>query len=174
MIYLGVDISLKSIGWVIIDGEKIVKAGLIKNPKDQATVPHLSRISDHIGYLISNYNIETVIIEDLFIQFVQVGKSLYQIHGVVKEIVYKKLKIEAIAYHQSTWRSTLGIKRLNKTERDALLPDAKNKTHHKHLCDIKHRVIAYVNARMGTEYTYVENDIADAIGLILAHKGMEK
>ena len=165
---------MKSIGWVITDDEKIIKAGLIKNPKDQATGSHLSRISDHIGYLITNYNVELVIIEDLFITFVQVGKSLYQIHGVVKEIIYKKMKIEAIAYHQGTWRSTLGIKRLNKAEREALLPEARNKTHHKYLCDIKHRVIVYVNDRVGTEYTYDENDIADALGLILAHKDMGK
>lgn len=177
MIYLGIDISLKSIGWAIIsldgDDETIVKTGLIKNPEDQATGSHLTRISDHIGYLISNYNIDNVIIEDLFIKFVQVGKSLFQIHGVVKDIVYRKLKLEAIAYHQGTWRKALGIKRLNKAERDALLSEARNKTDHKYLCDIKHRVIAYVNDRLKTEYTYEENDIADAVGLILAHKDMK-
>lgn len=171
---MGIDISLKSIGWAVVDGdETIIKAGLIKNPKDQATGEHLSRIRDHVRHLINHHAIDIVVIEDLFIQFVQTGKSLYQIHGVVKEIIYRELKCEAIAYHQGTWRSALGIKRLNKAEREELLPMAKNKTHHKYLCDIKHRVISYVNKRIDSEYTYEENDITDAIGLILAHKDMK-
>ncbi len=165
---------MRSFGWAVLDrSDGIVKTGLIKNPEAQATGAYLHRIRNHIKHLLSKYPIDTVIVEDLFIRYVNIGKALYQIHGVVKEIVYQKLELEAICYHQGTWRKVLGIKPLNKAEREALLPEARNKTHHKYLCDIKHRVVACVNKRFNTEFTYEENDITDAIGLVLAHWGKQ-
>ena len=100
---------------------------------------------------------------------------LFQIHGVIKELAHAELGKEPFAYHQSQWRSTLGIKPLSKKEKQALIPEAqavkgeRYKTYHKHLCDIKHRVIDFVNNEFDIDLTFEENDIADAIGLIVAH-----
>lgn len=173
---MGIDISQNSTGFAIMENGVVLKNGYIKNPLKQPVGEYLQRIRKSIIYLLKSNNVELVIIEDIFIQFNTVAKKINQVHGVVKEACRSVLDIEVILYPQQTWRSTLGIKNLTKKEKDALIPVAKEvkgekyKTYHKHLCDVKHRVVAYVNKRLNSEYTFEENDITDAIGLILAYE----
>ena len=165
-----------------MDDYDLVDRGFIRNPTDQKVGAHLSRVSDHVSFIIKKYQVEEVIIEDLFIQFLTTGKKILQIHGAIKAAVFRHMQAEAFVYPQQTWRAKLGIKNLTKKEKEALIPAAKKvkgeryKTYHKYLCDVKHRVVAYVNQSGVTShvFTFEENDVTDAIGLILAHMRMDK
>ena len=86
------------------------------------------------------------------------------------------MEVETTAYASQSWRHRiLGIKKFSKDEKKEFeivakkVKGTKYKTYHKHLCDIKHRVIEYVNKRLNTKYIFEQNDIVDALGLCVAH-----
>lgn len=175
---LGLDISQNSTGYAIVDfpEETVVKSGYIRNPGEQPIGQYTCRIRDHVQHLIVDYDVDEVVMEDLFMAFNMTAKKILQIHGVIKEVCRRQMKKETTAYASQTWRhKILGIKKFTKKEKQLLEAKAKKlkgqryKTHYKYLCNIKHKVIDYVNERMKTEYVFEQNDMVDAIGLCLAH-----
>jgi Holliday junction resolvasome RuvABC endonuclease subunit len=175
---LALDISQNSTGYAVVEfpKEKIIKSGYIRNPQNQSIGEYTGRVRDHVQYLIVEYMIDEVVMEDLFMAFNMTAKKILQIHGPVKEITFRMLKKEAATYAQQTWRhKILGIKKFTKKEKEKLEAEAKKvkgkryKNYFKNLCSIKHKVIEYVNKRMKTEFVFEQNDMADAVGLCLAH-----
>lgn len=168
-VVLGIDISYRSLGLVVMKGKKILKEIILQNPTGQLNGEYYSRIRYVLSTYIEQYKVEDAVIEDLNIRFLKVGKKLLPIHGIAKEVVHSLLGKEATTYNVSTWRFTiLNLKKFTKEEKAEIDKLDIPKTHKKMMKDVKHKVIALVNKKLETHYTFTENDLADGAGLIIA------
>lgn len=171
---LGIDISSRSTGLIILEskGLKILKRHIIKSKDfdNRGFGEYYYHISDTIRYYLLD-NVFDVVIEDLNIRFLKPAKLILPIHGIVKEVVYSKLKKEAICYNVSTWHyKILGLKKYTKVEKDTVRKLLITKKEMKKRLDVKNKVIEYVNKVIyNAGFTYEENDLADAAGLTLAY-----
>lgn len=170
-VVLGVDISSSCIGIGCVDGENIIHTEMIKPLKKQTSVHFYNTVYEKIGFLIREYDVDDIVIEDLNIRFLKSGKAILPIHGVVKLASFREKGVEPFIYHVSTWRYTLlKLKDFTKDEIVEIKKTCKNDAEFKRLSNIKNKVIEYVNGVFDINLTYGENDIADALGLCLAHQ----
>ena len=170
MIVCGIDVSTSCTGVVFYDNKKrlVVHQTMVKNPTKQPVGEYLARIRSHLCFILKQQKPDVVVLEELFISFNKAAKAMLPIHGVVREAVFCTVGQECIGYPQQTWRSVLGIAPYSKAEKEKMKKKYKKKAEFKRQSDIKNKVIAYVNARLGTDYTYAQNDMVDAVGLCLA------
>ena len=173
---IGLDLSFKASGFAVLDQDKnILKTGVIKNPLGQTSGEYYGRIRDHISYIMDKYHVKLAVLEDLNIMFNTSAKRILPIHGVLKELVFLRTEEEAVCLNVSTWRhKILGIKKFTAKEKAWLEKYSRNKTHYKHLINIKHKDVRYVNKVLGTKYHFEDHDIVDAICLVLAHLEVKK
>lgn len=171
-VVLGVDISSSCIGIGCVEnGKNIIHTEMLKPSKKKLPVHFYNTVYEKIGFLIREFDVDDVVIEDLNIRFLKSAKAIFPIHGVVKLASFREKGVEPSIYHVSTWRYTLlGLKDFTKDEIAEIKKTSKNDSEFKRLSNIKMKVIEYVNGVFDINLTYVENDIADALGLCLAHQ----
>lgn len=102
-------------GWSVFEDGKLIKYGKIEtNTKDIGE--RLCYIKQQILELITEYQIDEVVIEDIQMQDnVQTFKALAELFGVLAE-TFTEIKMPYSALLASSWKSSLGIKGKNRQE----------------------------------------------------------
>ena len=111
---LALDQASRISGWAIFEDDNLLEYGKIdlNNIADIGTRLHCLR--DMIQEFIKEYNINKVILEDIYmdgqrVNNVQTFKILAEVFGVLYELCVE-LNIPVEAVLAGTWKSTLGIK----------------------------------------------------------------
>lgn len=109
---LSLDMSTRKTGWAVFDGEKLIAYNLIEN-KGQNVEERTTYMYDKIQELISSYNIECIICEDVPVSThsdLEVGKNLCVLQGCLLTISHIH-DIPLVKQKPTSWRSSIGINR---------------------------------------------------------------
>lgn len=119
MITLALDQASRTTGWAIFCDDKLIDSdSFTVSQSDMAE--RLKKIRDNVNELISRYNVEQLILEDIQLQNsvqnnVTTYKALAEVIGVLTELA-AELKLPYKLIYSSTWKSALGIKGRNRPE----------------------------------------------------------
>lgn len=108
---LSLDLSSKSSGWCVGDGEKIIDYGCITS-SSTSNIKRIIIMRDNIVEIIKKYNIEQITIEEVRTDYknAHTYKILTWLQGVIAIAVYEiNPKIEITYIQPSSWRSKIGI-----------------------------------------------------------------
>lgn len=111
---LALDQASRISGWAIFDGDTLEKYGKIDVSKYFELGERLYQIRQEVEHLIDDEHIDTVVLEDIYmdgqrVNNVQTFKALAEVFGVLYELCIEMEKpVEAVL--AGTWKSTLGIK----------------------------------------------------------------
>lgn len=116
---LALDQASKVTGWAIFEDGKLKSYGKI-SLDDPNTDIRLVQLRQGIQTLVTDYNIDEVIFEDIQQQNnvannVQTFKVLAEVYGVVSELL-QEIQIPHSTALASSWKSTLGIKGRTRAE----------------------------------------------------------
>ena len=116
---LALDQASKVTGWAIFEDGKLKSYGKI-SLDDPNTDIRLVQLRQGIQTLVTDYNIDEVIFEDIQQQNnvannVQTFKVLAEVYGVVSELL-QELQIPHSTVLAASWKSTLGIKGRTRAE----------------------------------------------------------
>ena len=116
---LALDQASKVTGWAIFEDGKLKSNGKI-SLDDPNTDIRLVQLRQGIQTLVTDYNIDEVIFEDIQQQNnvannVQTFKVLAEVYGVVSELL-QEIQIPHSTVLASSWKSTLGIKGRTRAE----------------------------------------------------------
>lgn len=116
---LALDQASKCTGWAIFEDGKLEKYGKI-SLDDPNTDIRLVQLRQGIQTLVTDYNIDEVIFEDIQQQNnvannVQTFKVLAEVYGVVSELL-QEIQIPHSTVLAASWKSTLGIKGRTRAE----------------------------------------------------------
>ena len=117
---LALDQASRVSGWAVFDGEWLEDYGKIDVSKYYELGERLHVIRQEVKKLIEKYNIDKIILEDIYmdgqrVNNVQTFKALAEVFGVLFELCIDLNKpVEAVL--AGTWKSTLGIKGRTRTE----------------------------------------------------------
>lgn len=121
---LALDQASRTTGFAIFDNDKLIKYGKFTAPAAEMN-ERLHFIRLKVDELISEYDIEQVIFEDIQLQesvdgekkpnYVTTFKLLSEVIGVVSELATAK-KVPQIIVLPSSWKSTLKIKGKQRSE----------------------------------------------------------
>ena len=111
---LALDQSSRITGYAIFEDGKLVKYGKFEYSSDVPIADRLYGIRETVIKLISAYNINEVVLEDIQLQSnvvnnVQTFKVLAEVFGVLSELCIE-LNLPQSAVLASTWKSGLGIR----------------------------------------------------------------
>ena len=115
---LALDQASRTSGWAVFEDGKLVTFG--KFTADHSDVgDRLYYIRTKVNSLISEYDIDEVVFEDIQLQGnvannVQTFKALAEVFGVLYEL-FVELKMPRTAVLSTVWKSTLGIKGRDRT-----------------------------------------------------------
>ena len=115
---LALDQASRTSGWAVFEDGKLVTFG--KFTVDHSDVgDRLYYIRTKVNSLISEYDIDEVVFEDIQLQGnvannVQTFKALAEVFGVLYEL-FVELKMPRTAVLSTVWKSTLGIKGRDRT-----------------------------------------------------------
>ena len=149
---LSLDLSTKSSGFAIFDGDKLVKSGCITSASTDM-IKRIHIMIDGIQTLLDNYlDIDTIVVEEVRpeggygVGNQKTHKALMYLQAALEFLVHdnysKKVKIEYI--YPSSWRAAIGIKTGRGVKRTSL----------------KEQDIDFVKEHFGLD---VNDDEADAI-----------
>lgn len=116
---LALDQSSHITGWAVFKDGHLFKYG--KFALDEASVDvRLTKIKKAVADLISEYQIDEVVYEDIqqqnnIVNNVQTFKILAEVYGVLSEY-FESINIPHTSVLASSWKSTLGIKGKGRTE----------------------------------------------------------
>lgn len=115
---LALDQSSRITGWAVFNGNELVDSGIFTATGDMGQ--RLVFIKSTVLNLIEKYGIDEVIFEDIQVQGnvtnnIQTFKILAEVFGVLWE-TFEEMGIKNSAVLSSVWKSTLGIKGLNRQE----------------------------------------------------------
>lgn len=107
-------------GWAIFEDEFLIKYGKISIENNLSAEERLKPLRDQVKNLIEQYNINKVILEDIYLDGQKVNnvktfKTLAEVFGVLYELC-TDLNIPVEAVLAGTWKSTLGIKGTTRPE----------------------------------------------------------
>ena len=111
---LALDQASRVSGWAIFDGNTLTDYGKIDVSKYYELGERLHIIRQKVRNLIEDNNIDSVILEDIYmdgqrVNNVQTFKALAEVFGVLYELcIDMKKPVDAVL--AGTWKSTLGIK----------------------------------------------------------------
>lgn len=116
---LALDQASKVTGWAIFEDGKLKSYGKI-SLDDPNTDIRLVQLRQGIQTLVTDYNIDEVIFEDIQQQNnvannVQTFKVLAEVYGVVSELL-QEIQIPHSTVLAASWKSTLGIKGRTRAE----------------------------------------------------------
>lgn len=189
---LSLDMSTRKTGWAVFDDGELIAYNLIEIYGDDVS-ERTTYMYDKIQELISSYNIDCIVCEDVPVSVasknMDVGKHLCVLQGCLLTIAHVH-KIKMFTLHPTSWRSSLGIHRsiyscdvCNYSIEDVssfkfkICPQCGNKEKDKlHIVQIndraslKERAIKMANEIFGLNLLYVsknskknQDDIAEAI-----------
>lgn len=159
---LSLDLSTKSTGFAIFDGEQLIEYGCLTATSYQA-IARIKKIANQILELINKHNdIEKIIVEEVRPENDQRGvgnlrthKVLMWLQAALEFLIFDNFSLIKIEYiYPSEWRSKCGIHTGKGIHRDAL----------------KQADIKFVKDKYGI---LVNDDIADAIGIGYAYTTKE-
>lgn len=107
-------------GWAIFEDESLIKYGKISIENNLSAEERLKPLRDQVKNLIEQYNINKVILEDIYLDGQKVNnvktfKTLAEVFGVLYELCTDlNMPVEAVL--AGTWKSTLGIKGTTRPE----------------------------------------------------------
>lgn len=115
---LALDQSSRVTGWAVFDGDKLQEYGKFEFDSSIPIGTRLHLIKKQVNGLISKYQIEELVLEDIQFQTnvvnnVQTFKTLAEVFGVIIELC-EELKLPWSAVLASSWKHTLGIKGSNR------------------------------------------------------------
>ena len=110
---LALDQASRTTGWAVFEDKNLVTFGKFTATEEDIG-ERLYEIRCHVDKLISDYNIDEVVFEDIQLQNnvlnnVQTFKVLAEVFGIIDELLTEK-KIPHTAVLASSWKSTLSIK----------------------------------------------------------------
>lgn len=110
---LALDQASRTTGWAIFNDNTLLEYGKFTVSEDDIG-ERLYSIKSHVQKLISKYEINEIVFEDIQLQNnvvnnVQTFKILAEVFGILEEL-FTELKIPHLAVLASSWKSTLGIK----------------------------------------------------------------
>ena len=116
---LALDQASKCTGWAIFEDGELKSYGKI-SLDDPTTDTRLVQLRQGIQTLVTDYNIDEVIFEDIQQQNnvannVQTFKVLAEVYGVVSELL-QEIQIPHSTVLAASWKSTLGIKGRTRAE----------------------------------------------------------
>jgi len=172
MIILGFDVSKKRTGWSVLDDtkvncNKVVAYGVLECPKeyekdnnlDESFNALLRWYYDKSLELISKYDPDVIVLEDLNIQYNIAAKTILQIQAVIK-LSGDEVPVKLI--HNKTVKSVFKIKNdSNYIDQNEL----KICKEHKIKKVVKVRMIKAVNEIFDLKLKYNQDDEADSIAL---------
>ena len=155
---LSLDLSTKSSGFAVFDGDKLIQSGCITSASTDM-IKRIHIMTDGIQLLLDNYlDIDTIVVEEVRpeggygVGNQKTHKALMYLQAALEFLVHdnysKRVKIEYI--YPSSWRAAIGIKTGRGVKRTSL----------------KEADIAFVEETFGIT---VNDDEADAICIGFAH-----
>ena len=110
---LALDQASRTTGWAVFNDNTLLTYGKFTVSEDDIG-ERLYAIKNHVQNLISKYEINEIVFEDIQLQNnilnnVQTFKVLAEVFGILEEL-FTELKIPHSAVLASSWKSTLGIK----------------------------------------------------------------
>lgn len=110
---LALDQASRTTGWAVFNDNTLLTYGKFTVSEDDIG-ERLYAIKNHVQNLISKYEINEIVFEDIQLQNnilnnVQTFKILAEVFGILEEL-FTELKIPHSAVLASSWKSTLGIK----------------------------------------------------------------
>lgn len=149
---LSLDLSTKSSGFAVFDGDKLIQSGCITSASTDM-IKRIHIMIDGIQFLLDNYlDIDTIVVEEVRpeggygVGNQKTHKALMYLQAALEFLIHdnynKKVKIEYI--YPSSWRTAIGIKTGRGVKRTSL----------------KEQDIEFVKEHFGLN---VNDDEADAI-----------
>ena len=161
---LAFDMATHKTGWAFFNNDNLVNYGIIQADKKQKDFrKRIVQIFETIESLIKMNNPDVIVVEEVPI-YNEAGSYLLVMQGYMV-CVANNTKKPISFYRPTEWRKNLGL--IGNNGREAL---KKNQ--------IKGKTVAWVNKRFGLNLKFYEkdtkdhisdDDIADAIGLAMAH-----
>lgn len=150
---LSLDLSSKSSGWSVFDGQELTEYGCITSASTDL-IKRIHIMTDNIKELIKKYNINKVVVEEvrseLGTQNIKTHRALMWLQGFVAIMLHDEYKLELEYIYPSEWRKICGIKTGSGIRRETL----------------KQRDVEFVKNKFNLD---VNDDIADAIGIGYAY-----
>lgn len=125
---LALDMSTKSTGYSIFDGEKLIYSGCL-TASSTDVIKRIKKIMGELKPLLEQYNIDAVIAEEVLpenqydIKNLRTQKVLMWMQGALEFLIYEynsKIKIEYV--YPSEWRKVCGIRTGRGIKRESLKP----------------------------------------------------
>ena len=102
---MGVDISSKSTGWSILQGDKLVEYGKVNPTGKMTTSQKLFLFHVELKKIIERYQPDEIAIEDVpLVKSVSVAKLLARFNGVAMIEAYRHLQKEPTLFEPSKWK----------------------------------------------------------------------
>jgi Holliday junction resolvasome RuvABC endonuclease subunit len=107
---MGLDTSTTATGYAILDGNKIVKSGVIKPNKTLSSIERIIYIEKEINSLYDKYKPDFICIEEM-VSF-RNANAMRVLIGLIYHLVIEYTKKEALVVlvRPSEWRKKAGIK----------------------------------------------------------------
>lgn len=128
---LALDQASRTSGFSIYEDGKLIQYGKFTFTDTDFGI-RLNKIRNKIKTLISNFNIDTIIYEDIQLQEsannnVDTFKKLAEVYGIISELAVE-LKIPAQSVYSTSWKSGVGVKGQNRAAQKKAAQDwVKNK-----------------------------------------------
>lgn len=122
MIWLGIDPGLATIGWAILEGEKIpipnlIEYGIIETDKGLPTCERLTELELNLKELVIEFKPNQVVMEmPFFNRQIKAAGGVLQAVGIINLVCYREAKIIPILLHQASWKAHLGNGKADKKE----------------------------------------------------------
>lgn len=108
-VILALDISSKSTGWAVFEGESIKDYGLIQIPDKKSWGYRLSLFKENLTDIINKHKPHKIIVEDIYRGASYIAfRVLAMWHGVAYEVCNSIAMLEPIMYKVMTVRGALG------------------------------------------------------------------
>lgn len=148
-IILTLDLSTKSSGWAIFEGDNLKDYGCITASSTNKW-SRIDKMIENLKRILAEYKPQTIVIEDVIPADVgnkiDTYKVLTYLQGYVLHTLDNEKITDIIFYTSSEWRSKCGIKTGPGVRRDILKP----------------KDVAFVKRQYGID---VNDDVADAIAI---------
>ena len=106
---MGVDISSRSTGWSVIEGDKLLEYGLIMpSGKSMSNAQKMYLFQVELRKIIDSKLPDAIAIEDVIqVRSVSVLKLLARFNGIAIIEAYRHTKVEPVLFEPSKWKSML-------------------------------------------------------------------
>lgn len=111
---LGIDGATITTGYAIIENNKLLTSG-IKEEKNECPIHRIAKMRQWLRSMIEVYEIDYVIIEDVYISInKQTAILLAKLLGVLENTAYEQLGNKPLVVSAASWKSYCGVKGKNR------------------------------------------------------------